>query len=266
MNAGGRESMTKARDLLNEVVSARPNDARSLYQLSQAQRRLGDLDAAESTARKLIAQNGRSPMGYYALAMTLEERRQYQAVIEALAPATADLRTHPGTNPAADLGLLLPHLGFAYQELGEYDESRRDLRRSAQAGSGRHDDHRVSGAGQPLGQEVRGGDRRRAQGPRRQRRRSPSRAHRSAGAASERQARRSRERPAGLREEAGQPGVVRRAGADVRRRKARRRSGEAAAGGARRSFLTTPPSASSSAPCSTSRRSSPTPKPCSGRC
>ena len=120
MNAGGRDSLTKARDLLNDVVMARPNDARSLYQLSQAQRRLGDLPAAEATARKLIAQSGRSPMGYYSLAMTLEERREYQAVIDVLAPATADFRAHPGTNPAADLGLLLPHLGFAYQELGDY--------------------------------------------------------------------------------------------------------------------------------------------------
>jgi len=120
INTGGKDSLTKARDLLTEVVAARPNDSRSLYQLSQAQRRLGDLMSAEATARKLIAQNGRSPMGYYALAMTLEERREYQGVIDALAPATADLRAHPGNNPASDLGLLLPHLGFAYQELGDY--------------------------------------------------------------------------------------------------------------------------------------------------
>jgi tetratricopeptide (TPR) repeat protein len=120
MNTGGKDSIEKARDLLNEVVAARPNDSRSLYQLSQAQRRLGDLKSAEATARKLIAQNGRSPMGYYALSMTLEERREYQAVVDMLAPATADFRAHPGTNPAADLGLLLPHLGFAYQELGDY--------------------------------------------------------------------------------------------------------------------------------------------------
>jgi tetratricopeptide (TPR) repeat protein len=120
MNAGGRDSLTKARDLLTEVSAARPNDARALYQLSQAQRRLGDLSAAEATARRVIAQNGRSPMGYYALALTLEERRQYQSVIDTLGPATADFRAHPGTSPASDLGLLLPHLGFAYQELGEY--------------------------------------------------------------------------------------------------------------------------------------------------
>jgi tetratricopeptide (TPR) repeat protein len=123
INAGGRESLTTARDLLTDVVAARPNDFRSLFQLSQVQRRLGDVTAAEASARKVIAQNGRSPMGYYALAMALEERRQYQAVVDALAPAAADFRARPGTNPASDLGLLLPHLGFAYQELGDYDKA-----------------------------------------------------------------------------------------------------------------------------------------------
>ncbi len=123
MNAGGNDSLTKARDLLMDVVSARPNDARSLYQLSQAQRRLGDLPAAEQSARKLIAVNARGPLGYYALALALEERRQYEAVIDVLVPATAEFRAHPGNNPAADMGLLLPHLGFAYQELGQFDKA-----------------------------------------------------------------------------------------------------------------------------------------------
>jgi tetratricopeptide (TPR) repeat protein len=115
--------LTQSKDLLTEVVAARPNDTRSLYQLSQVERRMGDLVAAEATARKVIAQNARSPMGYYALALALEERRQYQAVIEALSPAATEFRTRPGNNPAADLGLLLPHLGFAYQELGQFDKA-----------------------------------------------------------------------------------------------------------------------------------------------
>jgi tetratricopeptide (TPR) repeat protein len=123
MNAGGKDSLTQAKDLLTDVAAARPNDTRSLYQLSQVERRMGDLVAAEATARKVIAQNARSPMGYYALALALEERRQYQAVIEALSPAATEFRTRPGNNPAADLGLLLPHLGFAYQELGQFDKA-----------------------------------------------------------------------------------------------------------------------------------------------
>ena len=62
-------------------------------------------------------------MGYYALAMALEERRQFQAVVDTLAPAVADFKSRGGTSQATDLGLLLPHLGFAYQELGDYDKA-----------------------------------------------------------------------------------------------------------------------------------------------
>jgi len=124
LNVGGAESLAKARDLLSEVVAAKPNDARALFQLSQAQRRLGEYTAAEATARRVIALNGRSVMGYYALATALEERRQYQALIEAIEPAAADFRSRAGsTSQATDLGLLLPHLGFAYQELGNYDKA-----------------------------------------------------------------------------------------------------------------------------------------------
>jgi tetratricopeptide (TPR) repeat protein len=123
INIGGREALGEARDALSDIVAARPNDVRSWFQLSQVQRRLGDLAAAETAARRVIAQNGRSPMGYYALAMALEERRQYQAVVDALAPAAADFRKNPSNNPASDLGLLLPHLGFAYQELGDHDKA-----------------------------------------------------------------------------------------------------------------------------------------------
>jgi tetratricopeptide (TPR) repeat protein len=123
MNVGGRDALTKARDALTDIIAARPTDVRSLFQLSQVQRRLGDLGAAEAAARRVIAQNSRSPMGYYALAMALEERREYQGVVDALQPAAASFRANPGANPASDLGLLLPHLGFAYQELGAFDKA-----------------------------------------------------------------------------------------------------------------------------------------------
>src|SRR5262249_22505716 len=124
LNVGGAESLTKARDLLAEVAAARPTDARALFQLSQAQRRLGEYTAAEATARRVIALNARSVMGYYALATALEERRQYQALIDAIEPAAADFRSRAGSaNSTTDLGLLLPHLGFAYQELGNFDKA-----------------------------------------------------------------------------------------------------------------------------------------------
>jgi tetratricopeptide (TPR) repeat protein len=121
LNAGGRQNLTKARDVLTEMTASRAADGlgqRALYLLSQVQRRLGDVAGAEASARKVIAQNSGSSLGYYALAEALEERRQYQAVIDALAPVVAKA---PGAS--FDVGLLLPHLGFAYQELGQHDKS-----------------------------------------------------------------------------------------------------------------------------------------------
>jgi len=121
LNAGGRDNAGKARDALNDVVTARPTEALPLYLLSQAQRRSGDAQAAEATARRLIAQNGRSVRGYYALAEALEERHQYQAIITELAPIVAQNRGK--SDDGFDVGALLPHLGFAYQELGQFDKA-----------------------------------------------------------------------------------------------------------------------------------------------
>jgi tetratricopeptide (TPR) repeat protein len=122
LNAGGRDNAGKARDALNDVVAARATDPFALYLLSQAQRRLGDAQAAEATARRVIAQNSRSPRGYYALAEALEERHQYQTLVDELAPVVARNRSKSG-DASFDVALLLPHLGFAYQELGEHDKA-----------------------------------------------------------------------------------------------------------------------------------------------
>ena len=122
LNSGGRPDAGKAKDALSDVLTARPNDVRALYLLSQAERRLGDLAGAEASARKVIAQNPRTPWGYYALAEALEERRQYSAVIDALTQPINDFRARQGGD-SLDLTLLLPHLAFAYQELGQYDKA-----------------------------------------------------------------------------------------------------------------------------------------------
>jgi tetratricopeptide (TPR) repeat protein len=122
LSAGGRDQLVKAQDVLTDAVKARGTDARALYLLSQAQRRLGDAPAAEATARRVIALNGKSPWGYYALAEALEERRQYQAIVDVLAPALAQFRA-PADADSFEAGLLLPHIGFAYQELGQFDKA-----------------------------------------------------------------------------------------------------------------------------------------------
>jgi tetratricopeptide (TPR) repeat protein len=122
LNAGGRENAGKARDVLTDVVAARATDPFALYLMSQAQRRAGDAQAAEATARRVIAQNSRSPRGYFALAEALEERHQYQAIVDELAPVIARNRARTGDG-AFDVSLLLPHLGFAYQELGDHEKA-----------------------------------------------------------------------------------------------------------------------------------------------
>jgi tetratricopeptide (TPR) repeat protein len=124
LNAGGRANATRARDVLAELTSGR-TDARTLYLLSQAQRRAGDAKAAEATARRVIAQNGKSPWGYYALAEALEERHQFQSVVDEIAPVVANAASagKSAADQSFDTSILLPHLGFAYQELGDYDKA-----------------------------------------------------------------------------------------------------------------------------------------------
>lgn len=121
LSAGGADDIVKARDALRQALAARGTDERALYLLSQAERRAGDLQAAEATARRLIAQNGRNLRGYAALAEALEEGRRYQAVVDGLTPALAIFRANAETAPA--LSVLLPHLGFAYQHLGQHDKA-----------------------------------------------------------------------------------------------------------------------------------------------
>ena len=117
LNQGGIGNAVKARDVLREALAGRANDERALFLLSQAERLSGDLDGAERTARRLIAQNGRSARAYVALAETLEERQRYQQVADALAPVVAQFRS--SGNGSTALSMLLPHLGFSYQQLGQ---------------------------------------------------------------------------------------------------------------------------------------------------
>src|SRR5205814_8108556 len=88
----------------------------------QAQRGLADVAAAGAAGRRYVAQNARSPWGYYALAEALEARHRYQAVIDELAPVVAGNRGKTG-DAAFDISILLPHLGFAYQETGQSDKA-----------------------------------------------------------------------------------------------------------------------------------------------
>jgi tetratricopeptide (TPR) repeat protein len=121
MNTGNRSDLLRARDVLREAIGINATNERALTLLSQAERRSGDPAAAETTARKVIAQNNRNARGYFVLAEALEDQRRFQGVVDTLAPAVASFR---GTADGAfALGMLLPHLGYAYQELGQFDKA-----------------------------------------------------------------------------------------------------------------------------------------------
>ena len=121
LNGSGRTDAMRARDVLREAVAMRATDERALYLLSEAERVTGDSAAAENVARRLVTQNPRNAQGYSALAESLEEQRKYQALVDTLGPAINNFRTGAGSGAA--LRLLLPHLGFAYQELGLFDKA-----------------------------------------------------------------------------------------------------------------------------------------------
>jgi tetratricopeptide (TPR) repeat protein len=109
----------RARDLLLEVSTARPTDDRPLYLLSQAQRRLRDYEAAEATARRLVALDPKGLWGPYALASVFEDRREFRKVVDTLAPAVASWK--PSADVPTRQGLqALTHLGFAQMQLGQH--------------------------------------------------------------------------------------------------------------------------------------------------
>jgi tetratricopeptide (TPR) repeat protein len=125
LGTGAETDAVRARDVLREAVELRAPDERTMERalllLSQAERRTGDLDASERTARRAIAQNRRSARAYVTLAEAFEERRKYQDVADTLAPAVALFRND--ADPEGPLSLMLPHLGFAYQQLGQHDKA-----------------------------------------------------------------------------------------------------------------------------------------------
>jgi tetratricopeptide (TPR) repeat protein len=111
-----------ARTLLEEAAKEAPANSRVLYLLSEAQRESGDLAAAEATARQLVEAAPKDARGAYALARVLEERREYQGVIDVLAPFTDPAPTAP--QPPAEIRTdLLLRVAFAKQQTGRVEEA-----------------------------------------------------------------------------------------------------------------------------------------------
>jgi tetratricopeptide (TPR) repeat protein len=119
MNSGDHDDLAKARETLT-AMAATGNDARALYLLSQADRRLGDLPGAVAAAKRVITVQDSSPWGYYALTQALEQQQQFSQIVDTLTPAIAKFHAMSGDH-SLELGMLLPHLGFAHQQVGDYD-------------------------------------------------------------------------------------------------------------------------------------------------
>jgi tetratricopeptide (TPR) repeat protein len=136
INLGERPGLERARTLLGEVLLKTPTDTRARYLLSTVQRELGDLDGAEASARRLLADKRELP-GYLALAQVFEQRREFRRVIETLEPVVTAATNGRASGEANDVTSLLLHMAFACQQLGEYD---RALELFAQAKRRRPDD------------------------------------------------------------------------------------------------------------------------------
>ncbi len=116
-NGGGAD---KAREVLDGLLQASPNDARALYLLATAQRASGQLKEAEATARKIIATDATNSNGLYALALVLFDRFEYRQAAEALTPFEKDAASR-AKGHERETSLVLVQLGIARQHLGEYD-------------------------------------------------------------------------------------------------------------------------------------------------
>jgi tetratricopeptide (TPR) repeat protein len=112
----------RAVELLEQVRKENPADPRVLYILSQAERAVGRLDQAETTARELMTIAPGSVRGPYALALVFAQKQQFRQVVDTLAPIVDKQATSQG-GLGPEYAPLLLRLGLAAVELGEGDRA-----------------------------------------------------------------------------------------------------------------------------------------------
>ncbi|MBM3807960.1 MAG: tetratricopeptide repeat protein [Acidimicrobiia bacterium] len=111
----------RARTVLNELLKGSPNDARLLYLLSTAERTAGDDQAAEATARKLMALDPGSMGGLRALASVFYDRFDYRGLVDLVSPLAKDPTRARGREFEGAAALV--QLGIAEQQLANWDGS-----------------------------------------------------------------------------------------------------------------------------------------------
>jgi tetratricopeptide (TPR) repeat protein len=121
-----------ARDLLRETAEAHAKEPRVLYLLAEVERSLQDYDGAEATARRLIALAPKQPFGPHALAQVYAQRHNYKAVIETLTPVVNGVdQPTASSRPYAPIWV---SLGYAHQELGDFEKAIASFERAKRAG------------------------------------------------------------------------------------------------------------------------------------
>jgi tetratricopeptide (TPR) repeat protein len=111
----------RAREVLNDVLKATPNDTRVLYLLSMAERADGDIKAAEATARRLIGIDPTSITGLRALVSALFDRYEYRQLVEVVMPLLKDPSRAKGRE--IEGAAVLVQLGIAQQQLARWDDA-----------------------------------------------------------------------------------------------------------------------------------------------
>ena len=121
-----------ARDLLKETAELHAKEPRVLYLLAEVERSLQDYDGAEATARKLIALAPKQPFGPHALAQVYAQRHNYKGVIDTLTPVVNGVdQATANSRPYAPIWV---SLGYAHQELGDFEKAIASFERAKRAG------------------------------------------------------------------------------------------------------------------------------------
>jgi predicted Zn-dependent protease len=106
---------------LQELLKASPNDTRVLYMLSSAERSAGDEQAAEATARKIMATDPTNVAGLRALVAVLFDRFDYKQIVDVATPLMKDASRAKGRE--FEGAAVLVQLGIAHQQLAQWDAS-----------------------------------------------------------------------------------------------------------------------------------------------
>jgi tetratricopeptide (TPR) repeat protein len=123
LNSPAPPDAAKAQTLLQELVADKPTDNQAWYLLSQAQRKTSDFAGAEASARQIIKNDPDGVTGPYALAQVFESARDFRKVVDTLTPVVAPFTARADASPRPDIARLYLHLGFAHEQLKDYDKA-----------------------------------------------------------------------------------------------------------------------------------------------